>query len=137
MDTRAAELRTLRFVSGGMLAGVLFMLTVILLVRPAERSGPELLAYVACGLALLSLPIASVFRSARWPTTTPEQDKEYWVKRKVAHMVSLGLLEGPALFCCVATDGQRALVAAARDARANGRDGGMVPARRIAAGGGG
>ena len=101
MDARG-ELRTLRIVSGGMMASVLFFLSVILFVRPAERSGPELLAYVACGLAVLSLPIASVFRSARWPATTPELDKDYWVKRKVAHMVSLGLLEGPALFCCVA-----------------------------------
>lgn len=52
---------------------------------------------------MLSAPIADVMRKARWPATTPEQDPHgYWAKRRLAHILSMGLVEGPAFFCCVA-----------------------------------
>ncbi len=101
-----AELRTLRIVSAGMIAGVLLFLPVVLFVRPGMLENAtgslDLLAGLAAGAALLSLPLASALRAARWPGTTPDQDKEYWPRRRAAHVVSMGILEGAAFFCCTA-----------------------------------
>jgi hypothetical protein len=98
-------LRTLRIISAAMLGAALLFLTLTLVLRPGmlqnSAGGLEIVAYLACGWAALSLPLASVFRAARWPSTTPEQDPAYWPKRSAAHLVSMGLLEGAALFCCV------------------------------------
>jgi len=61
-------LRGLRIVSAGLLAGVTLFLAVALMVKgDIGKQRNELVSYIACGLCLLSLPIASVLRAARFP----------------------------------------------------------------------
>lgn len=97
------ELRTLRIISAAMIGGVLVFLAVALLMRQSLQAtgGLNLVAYLAAGWAVLSVPIADVLRGARWPTSAPEQDPLYWKRRGAAHLVSMGLVEGGALLCCV------------------------------------
>ena len=94
----------MRIISIGLMAGVLFFLPIALMVRNSMTlsNSLDILSGIASGWAVLSVPIADVFRKARWPTTTPEQDSQYWARCRGAHIVSMGLVEGPALFCCVA-----------------------------------
>jgi len=104
MPTPGGELRTLRIISAAMIGGLLLFLTVALLMRQNMNATGDLnlVAYLAAGWALVSAPLADVMRSARFPTTTPDQDPEYWRKRSSAHIVSMGIVEGAALLCCVA-----------------------------------
>ena len=103
MAEASKELRTQRIVSAAMIGAVLLLLAVALFMRQSlhPTGGLNVVAYLAVGWALVSVPIADVMRGARWPTTTPEQDPQYWRKRGPAHLVSMGQVEGAALFCCV------------------------------------
>jgi hypothetical protein len=107
-DPMAAEsMKAMRIVSVALLASVLLMLAVVLLLRASMHMGGggglDIVAYLATGWAVLSLPVASVLRSARWPGATHGQvPPSYWPRRRAAHIVSIAMLDGAALFCCMA-----------------------------------
>jgi hypothetical protein len=97
-------LSNMRIVSGLLLGGVLMFLAIALYFRQGmlenDSGGADILPYIATAWALLSLPIASAVRAARWPATTPEQDPEYWSKRRAAHVTSFAMLEVSGFICC-------------------------------------
>lgn len=95
--------RSLQIISAGMIAAVLLLLPIALFMRQSLRPTGNLnvLAYLASGWAVVSVLIGDLMRSARWPTTTPEQDPKYWRQRSSAQIVSMGIVEGAALFCCI------------------------------------
>lgn len=98
-------LRHSRIVSAGMLGGIVLFLGVALVMRPVLKgnaSGNVVLSYLAAGGAVVSLPVARGVRAARWPRTQPGQDPNYWRERQKAHIGSIGILHGAALFCCIA-----------------------------------
>ena len=95
-------LKSMRIISGGLIGGVLLFLGVVVLVRDGIASSRnDLMAYIATGFTTVNMALASIMRSARMPSTTPDQDPKYWTKYARAHIVSMGLAEGSAFFCCV------------------------------------
>ena len=103
MDTPIAPetLRRMRFISAGMIAGVLMCLGVLLFVRSTmpRNTGLAIASYVALALGLLSPVLAiGVDRMLAARPADPSAGDPVFQR----HIATYGILEGSALFCAIA-----------------------------------
>jgi hypothetical protein len=92
----------------GLLGGVVAFLVLGLALGPRLRAagglgGGDVLSDLSVAAVVLLVPLARVLRSnLRPPAPVDAPPASYWRKRLRAQVVSLALLEAPALFCVVA-----------------------------------